>query len=76
MCAKYMGAHVQLRIKYKYEGIKTAGVADYTSQTPTKHFRWIRYLCPTDMSNRPKNKKMFIKCAQNRRMYEYSSCKV
>ena len=50
-----MGAHVQLRIKFKYEGIKTAGVADYTSQTPTKHFGCIRYLCPTNLKIRKSN---------------------
>ena len=41
-----------LRIKFKYEGMKTAGVVDYTSQTPTKHFKWIKYLCPTDLKIR------------------------
>ena len=42
-----------------YEGLKTAGVTDYTNQTPTKHFGWKKCLIPTAL----KNKKIFNKCA-------------
>ena len=54
--------------KFEYEGIKTAGVTDYTNQ----HFEWIK-CSPTAL-------KIFIKCAQNTRctcsMYEQSLYKV
>ena len=48
-----------LHIKFEYEGMKTAGVTDYTNQTfwMDKIFKF----------NRPKIVKIFIKCAQNRR---------
>ena len=52
-----------ITIKFEYEEKKTAGVKDYTNQTPTKHFGWIKYLSSTALEN----KKIFIKCAQNRR---------
>ena len=52
-----------ISIKYGYEGVKTAGVTDYTNETPPKHFGWIKYLSLTDL----KKEKIYIKCAQNRR---------
>ena len=47
--------------KFKYKGMKTAGVTDYTNQTHLKHFG----LKKMSMFNSPKNKKKIIKCAQN-----------
>ena len=32
--------------------MKTAGVSDYTNQTPHKHFEWIKYPCPTAVINK------------------------
>ena len=75
MCTKYRVHKCSLseqshHIKFEYEGMKTAGVTDYTNQTPPKHFGWIKHLSSTDL----KIVKILIKCAQNRRctcsMYE------
>ena len=70
-----VGAHVQCvnnhNAKFEYKGMKTAGITDHTNQTP---------LSSSDGEKSPKNKKIFVKCAQNRRctcsMYEQSLCKV
>ena len=47
--------------KFEYKGMKTASVTDYTNKTPPKHFGWEKM----SKFNSPKNKKIFIKCAQN-----------
>ena len=38
-------------MKFEYEGMKTAGVTDFTNQTTTKQFGWIKYR-PTDLKIR------------------------
>ena len=30
------------RIKFEYEGMKTAGATDYTNQRPPKHLGWMK----------------------------------
>ena len=56
--------------------MKTVRVTDYTNLTPPMHFGRKKCLSSTPV----KNKKIFIKCAQNRRctfsMCEQSLCKV
>ena len=71
---KIGGAHVQCMnnpiAKFEYK----VGVIDYTNQIRPKHFGWKKYLKFIT------RKKIFIKCAQNRRstssMCEQSLCKV
>ena len=62
--------------KFEYKGMKTVGVTDYTNLTPPMHFGRKKCLSSTPV----KNKKIFIKCAINRRctssMYEQSLGKV
>ena len=41
-----------LPLKFENEGMKTAGVTDYTNQTHPKHFGWIKYRSPTDLKIR------------------------
>ena len=41
---------------FEYEGIKTAGVSDYTNQTPNKHFGWVKSPSPTALKIRIFNK--------------------
>ena len=77
---KIGGAHLQCmnnhKAKFDYKEMKTVGFTDYTNQAPP---------CISDGKknvkfNTRKNKKIFIKCAQNRRctssMYEQSLGKV
>ena len=49
--------------KFEYEGMKTAGVTNYTNQTPSKHF-WKEKM---SKFNTPQNEKISMKCAQNSR---------
>ena len=56
MCANH-------KANFEYKRIKTVGVTDYTSQTPSTHFGWKKCLSSTPI----KNEKIFIKCAQNGR---------
>ena len=78
---KIGGAHLQYvnnhYAKFEYKRLKTVGVTDYTNQTTPTHFGWKKKcLSPTPV----KNRKIFIKCAQNRRctssMCEQPVCKV
>ena len=74
---KIKGAHLQYMknyyAKFEYKGMNTAGVTDYTNQTPSP-------LRISDgnmyMLNTRKNCYFFFKCAQNKRctfsMYEQS----
>ena len=56
--------------------MKTVRVTDYTNQTPSKHV-WTEKMFKL---NTPKNEKILLKCAQNRRcassICEQSLCKV
>ena len=56
--------------------MKTAGVTDYTNQTPSKHFTGKKM----SKFKTPKMKKNNMKCIQKRRctasMYEQPLCKV
>ena len=62
ICTK---SHVQCvnnhNAKFESKGMKTAGVTDYTNQTPSKHFELKKCLS----SRRPELIKIFLKCAQN-----------
>ena len=53
--------------------MKTAGVSDYTNQTPHKHFEWIKYPCPTAIINKTIAHLQW-RCTSS--MYEQSLCKV
>ena len=73
-CSMCEQSHVQ---SLNMKEMKTAEVTDYTNQTPPKHFGVDeKCLSPKALEN----KKIFNKCAQNKRctcsMYEQSLCKV
>ena len=77
---KIGGAHLQCvnnhYAKIENKEIKTVGVTDYTNQTSYKHFCTEKCLSSTPL----KTKKIFMKCALNRRctfsICEQSLCKV
>ena len=58
-CAQNIGCTCSMykqswHTKFEYEGKKTAGVTDYTNQTPPKHVGWIKYLRHTDLKMKGK----------------------